>query len=138
MIFEAAHLNRYEAWLVAVMAIHAASAFRAKITSHLIPTVYHDGVSGCFSQDGDILFGEVCIGRVASAGSFLTIKTMALHHHPGLFTNGQGDSTTTTTTSSKWPVGHIEFPLNRNRLTYFDAICLELTSSRFSLSRQTV
>lgn len=119
MIFEAAHLDRYEAGPFTVMAIHAASAFRAKITGHLSPAVCHDGESGCLSLDGDFLFGEVCIGRVASAGCFLTIEAMALHHHLRLFADGQGDSTATTTTCGKWRIGHMGFSLYGSCITYF-------------------
>ena len=132
MIVQAAHLNRYQAWTFAVLAVHSTSAFRAKITGHLTPAICLDGESGCMSLDGDILFGEVCIGCVAGAGRFLTIEAMALHHHLGLSANGEGDSTATTTTCSKWRVGHTEFSLDTNFLTYFGTIHRGIREQSFS------
>ena len=79
------------------------------MTGHFISAVCRDGVSGYFSFNKDIIFIEVCLGRVTCAGRFLAIETMALHHHLGLPNNSQCDCTATTAAFSEGWVIHVGF-----------------------------
>jgi len=71
-----------------------------------MPAIGGYGVASGITMDGDVLFRKIRIGSMTSSSGFLTIETMALHHHLWLFPDCQCDVSAVAAAYGKWFVIH--------------------------------